>query len=38
MEGNHNDDNQKIILCEWIVKGEIALQFLPHFGAFGLKC
>ena len=25
MGGNDNDDNRKIILCEWIVKGKIAL-------------
>jgi hypothetical protein len=30
MGGNDNDDNRKILLCEWIVKGKIACPGIPH--------
>jgi len=41
MGGNNNEDNRKVLLCEWIVKGEIASPNWPRFPAkiadFGLN-
>jgi hypothetical protein len=42
MGGNDNDDNQEILLCEWIVKEKIVspkcLCFLAKIDDLHLKC